>query len=45
MREAVEEEKRLALGRGSFHEGIPVIVDAGWCKIVDAGWCKQTHKH
>ena len=33
MKEAAEEEKRLAVERGSYHEKIPaitVIVDAGW---------------
>ena len=40
MREAAEEEKRLAIERGSLHEGIPAIT-----VIVDGGWCKQTHKH
>ena len=40
MREAAEKEKKLALKRGSFHEGIASIT-----VIVDGGWCKRTHKH
>ena len=40
MREAAEEEKKLAEERGLFHEGIPAIT-----VIVDGGWCKRTHKH
>ena len=40
MRAAAEEEKKLALKRGSFHEGIPSIT-----VIVDGRWCKRTHKH
>ena len=40
MAEAAEEEKRLAIERGSYHEGIPAIT-----VIVDAGWSKRSHKH
>ena len=40
MREAAEEEKKLAVERGSFHDGVPAIT-----VIVDGGWCKRTHKH
>ena len=40
MREPAEEEKKPALKRSSFHEGIPSIT-----VIVDGGWCKRTHKH
>ena len=40
MQEAAKEEKKLAIERGSFHEGIPVIT-----VILDGGWCKRTHKH
>ena len=34
MKEAAEEEKRLVIERGSYHEG-----------IVDAGWSKRSHEH
>lgn len=40
MQEAAEEEKRRAIQRGSFHEGVPAIT-----VIVDGGWSKRTHKH
>ena len=40
MKEAGEEEKKLAIERGSYHEGIPAITI-----IVDAGWSKCSHKH
>ena len=40
MKEAAEEEKRLAIEKGSFHEGVPAI-DV----VLDGGWCKRTHKH
>ena len=40
MKEAAEEEKRNAIERGSFHEGVPAIA-----VIVDGGWSKRTHKH
>lgn len=40
MRQAAEEEKRLAVERGSYHEGTPCIT-----VIVDAGWGKRSHKH
>ena len=40
MRQAAEEEKRLAVERGSYHEGTPCIT-----VIVDAGWSKRSHKH
>ena len=36
MKEAAGEEKRNAIERGSFHEGVPaiaVIVDGGWSKL------------
>ena len=35
-----EEEKRIAIEKGSFHEGVPAI-DV----VLDGGWCKRTHKH
>ena len=40
MEEAAGEEKRNAIERGSFHEGVPAIA-----VIVDGGWSKRTHKH
>ena len=40
MMEAAEEEKKLAVERGSFHNGVPAVT-----VIVDGGWCKRTHKH
>ena len=40
MKEAAEEEKRNAIKRGLFHEGVPAIA-----VIVDGGWSKRTHKH
>jgi len=40
MRQAAEEEERLAVGRDTYHEGIPCIT-----VIVDAGWSKRSHKH
>ena len=40
MKEAAGEEKRNAIERGSFHEGVPVIA-----VIVDGGWSKRSHKH
>ena len=32
MRQATEEGKKLAIEGGSYHEGVPVIVDTGWSK-------------
>ena len=40
MREAAEEEKRIAIERGSYHQGVPAIT-----VILDAGWSKRSHKH
>ena len=40
MKEAGKEEKRLAVRKGDFHEGVPAIT-----VIVDAGWSKRSHKH
>ncbi len=40
MKEAGQEEKRLAIQRGDYHEGVPAIT-----VIVDAGWSKRSHKH
>ena len=37
---AGEEEKKLAMARGGFHQGIPAIT-----VVVDGGWSKQSHKH
>ena len=38
--EAAVEEKKLAIERNSFHEGVPAIT-----VIVDGGWSKRSHKH
>ena len=38
--EAAAEEKKLAIERNSFHEGVPAIT-----VIVDGGWSKRSHKH
>ena len=40
MKCAAEEEKRLAISKGSYHNGIPAIT-----VVVDAGWSKRSHKH
>ena len=40
MKEAAEEEKKKAIEKGSYHEGVPAIT-----VILDAGWCKRAHKH
>lgn len=37
---AGEEEKKLAMARGDFHQGIPAIT-----VVVDGGWSKRSHKH
>ena len=38
--EAAEEEKRIAIEKGSYHEGVPSIT-----VTLDAGWSKRSHKH
>ena len=38
--EAAEEEKRIAIEKGSYHEGVPSIT-----VTLDAGWSKHSHKH
>lgn len=40
MREAAEEEKRIAINKRSYHDGVPAI-----SVIVDGGWSKRSHKH
>ena len=40
MMKAGQEEKKLAINKGSYHEGIPAIT-----VIVDGGWSKRSHKH
>ena len=40
MAAAGQEEKRIAIEKGSFHEGVPAIT-----VIVDGGWSKRSHKH
>ena len=34
------EERRIAIERGQYHEGIPTIT-----VICDGGWSKRSHKH
>ena len=40
MDEAGKEERRLAVEKGSYHEGVPAIT-----VVVDGGWSKRSHKH
>ena len=40
MKSAGQEERRLAIERGDYHQGIPAII-----VITDGGWSKRTHKH
>ena len=40
MHEAAEEEKQIALQKGSLHDGVPAIT-----VVLDGGWSKRTHKH
>ena len=40
MAKAGAEERRIAIERKSFHEGVPAI-----SVICDGGWSKRTHKH
>ena len=40
MKEAAAEEKRIAISKNSYHNGVPAI-----SVIVDAGWSKRSHKH
>lgn len=40
MVEAGLEEKRLAIDRNDFHEGVPAITVVG-----DGGWSRRSHKH
>ncbi|XP_053391945.1 uncharacterized protein LOC128554669 [Mercenaria mercenaria] len=40
MAKAAAEERRLAVERGDFHEGVPAIT-----VVCDGGWSKRTHKH
>ena len=40
MNEAGKEEKRLAIQRGDYHQGVPAIT-----VYVDGGWSKRSHKH
>ena len=40
MAEAGREEKQLAVDRGDYHEGVPLIT-----VIVDGGWSKRSHRH
>ena len=40
MIEAGKEERRLAIERGDYLEGVPAIT-----VIVDSGWSKRSHRH
>ena len=40
MKQAGEEERRLAIEHNEYHEGIPAIT-----VILDGGWSKRSHKH
>ena len=40
MAKAGAEEKRIAIEKGNYHEGIPAIT-----VVCDGGWSKRTHKH
>lgn len=40
MADAGREERRIAVEKGSYHEGVPAIT-----VIVDGGWSKRAHKH
>ena len=40
MKSAGQEECRLAIERGDYHQGIPAIT-----VITDGGWSKHKHKH
>ena len=40
MKSAGQEECRLAIERGDYHQGIPAIT-----VNTDSGWSKRTHKH
>lgn len=40
MLEAGREERRLAIERQGYHEGVPAIT-----VIVDGGWSKRSHRH
>ena len=40
MAEVGREEKRLAIERGDYHEGVPAIT-----VIVNGGWSKRSHRH
>ena len=40
MIEAAKEERRLAIEKGNFHQGVPCI-----SVVCDGGWSKCSHKH
>ena len=40
MKEAGKEERRLAIERNDYHEGVPSIT-----VVVDEGWSKLSHRH
>ena len=39
-RQDEERERKIAIQKGQFHEGVPAIT-----VIVDGGWSKRSHKH
>ena len=40
MKHAGKEERRIAIEKGSLHDGVPAI-----SVVLDGGWCKRSHKH
>ena len=40
MAKAGAEERRIAIEKGNYHEGVPAI-----SVVCDGGWSKRTHKH
>ncbi|XP_069120879.1 uncharacterized protein [Argopecten irradians] len=36
----IQEEKQIAISKGSYHQGVPAIT-----VICDGGWSKRSHKH
>ncbi len=40
MIEAGKEERKLAIERNDYHQGVPAIT-----VYVDGGWSKRSHKH
>ena len=40
MVKAGAEERKIAIEKGTYHEGVPAIT-----VVCDGGWSKRTHKH